>query len=793
MAVTADLWNAALHNAGFTGTVPDMKKQWLEGVGGTNPQIGDTLYLSGNENTVGSIRFIVNDSGFAEVQKQTDPGLWQAASFMTGSATLWVGHNVGLAAMGKHMAIENADGNMHFYAHSEFDLTTGMSTGQASMLNAYQHMVSYPFQIDDSGDWQGTSFDHVRVGTMHTLHHAVTFKFGATVPTTPISVRVYKGGSDTDPMIFKYTFPITGALPNDYFKFDLPGHLEFEKGTTYLIRYTSDEVFSLKTNAAVTEPYFHSDFSLVRDEGMFQTPSYVDGDMYSNGQWMVHDRKIYACNTTGIQTGTFTSNAAKWDILGTGSISSLHWSETAGNLQNVTGPTSMKFNDTTRDRFVVDNTGTLLTSPDGTTVVDVSNAGTSITGNVGIGIVTPSTRLDIDGSINPGGDSLRLRSGDNTDPADSNQIVLSYNGGVNYSHAIKSRHSSGTGFGNAIDFYVWNQGVDLSTDVGTLHTMSLENGKVGIGVTNPDTKLQVAGDIKTDTGIIKTGANTFEIAHESYADPVLEGDFLADTAQFHTRLGVGSPPDQAMLEVHSASITTDNILQVSGTSLTTGNVAAFHSGSDSTLNRELVHIHNSSALATGVTVLGLTQDSTGLALDCDGDAYFQKDVAIDGVFSVKDGEIVATGAMAAISSPNGTHVVLADNNRVDITATTLFNVNDNTRDRMIIDNIDTKIVSPNGVKTLEVSNTVVRVVENTVHRLDIDGGDSILRSPDGSKHVGVSNLRGTEMSGPLVVADTYVFLGDVDTDGSWRFRVVGAQLVFDRREAGAWVQKSTMG
>lgn len=34
------------------------------------------------------------------------------------------------------------------------------------------------------------------------------------------------------------------------------------------------------------------------------------------------------------------------------------------------------------------------------------------------------------------------------------------------------------------------------------------------------------------------------------------------------------------------------------------------------------------------------------------------------------------------------------------------------------------------------------------------------------------------------------YIGDENTDGSWRFTISGTELVVERRESGVWVQKS---
>jgi len=116
--------------------------------------------------------------------------------------------------------------------------------------------------------------------------------------------------------------------------------------------------------------------------------------------------------------------------------------------------------------------------------------------------VVPSASLNV-GCSKDHPSALKLISGNAgynvavKDKVALNQVVLSYYYDDQYRHAIKTRHNGNDGKGNAIDFYVWDKGKDQSTAVGTLHTLSLNNGKVGIGgITDPDAHLEVNGDIK---------------------------------------------------------------------------------------------------------------------------------------------------------------------------------------------------------------------------------------------------------------------------------------------------------
>jgi hypothetical protein len=102
------------------------------------------------------------------------------------------------------------------------------------------------------------------------------------------------------------------------------------------------------------------------------------------------------------------------------------------------------------------------------------------TGLVGIGTNAPTTAmLDVAAATH----ALRLRAGGGSTDVVDNQILMSYDGTTSYTHAIKTRHNSGSPNQNAIDFYVWNQGVDAVGTVGTQQVFTVDGANTGsIGV-----------------------------------------------------------------------------------------------------------------------------------------------------------------------------------------------------------------------------------------------------------------------------------------------------------------------
>ena len=110
-------------------------------------------------------------------------------------------------------------------------------------------------------------------------------------------------------------------------------------------------------------------------------------------------------------------------------------------------------------------------------------------GNVGIGTSQPGAKLDVAGNLRVGGGEF---AGGNSW---GRQIILA-GPDPSASHVIRTRHSSGLGSGNAIDFYVWDAGKPSKDGIGTLQTMTLDSGKVGIGtgINGLNNKLEVKGN-----------------------------------------------------------------------------------------------------------------------------------------------------------------------------------------------------------------------------------------------------------------------------------------------------------
>jgi hypothetical protein len=148
-------------------------------------------------------------------------------------------------------------------------------------------------------------------------------------------------------------------------------------------------------------------------------------------------------------------------------------------------------------------------------------------GNVGIGTTNPTEYLSITGQNSGNKPSLGLHNGNsNTTFNNGAQIAFGYSGTNRYQHFIHTRHNSANA-DNAIDFYTSDGTQNNTVTSGSIHTMSLVSGNVGIGTSNPSYKLDVIGGLtRIDNCFVGRGYNIYDYcqfrhqsltSHDDYA------------------------------------------------------------------------------------------------------------------------------------------------------------------------------------------------------------------------------------------------------------------------------------
>ncbi|MCP4631769.1 MAG: hypothetical protein GY855_02505, partial [candidate division Zixibacteria bacterium] len=321
-----------------TSTAPDTDTtNWIvSGVQGEN--IAEFVYLKGNLSTDGSIRFSTfADSGDGIFQIR-ESGVWQPATMEFGTGSVFLGPRVGLAAFGHHVGTEDTYANhMHLHSHNVFN--GELTTLGARIIKATSYVENIPLQGDYSGDVFTTNIEFTNTPPANMAFKNVKMKTGSSTITQPIRIQVWQGTDDTGPKIFDQVYPVSDFPTSSDISLVAKGWIQVNNGVTNFLRFSSDANMSFKTNAAMTMPYMAVNASYVQENDMLSNTPWVSGATFTVGQWAVQDEKIYICNTAGVQTGTFASNIALWDLLS--SEGNDYWSRTGTVLSPKTAGDSV--------------------------------------------------------------------------------------------------------------------------------------------------------------------------------------------------------------------------------------------------------------------------------------------------------------------------------------------------------------------------------------------------------------------------------------------------------------------
>lgn len=387
--------------------------QGRKSVAWVNPQ--GYVYINGTANINGSRRFSIDeDTGNSVIEKLIDD-LWQPASFETGPNSLWVGRNVGIAGVGHHLVTESADGHLHFHAHSEYDEETCITDAQ--IVNVYQFTERLVYQPDESGSWTGTNYEFISPAPEHTIVSKGYLKTDTTAATKPVRIQTWTGTDDTGDLIFNQWYPASNFPASSEIDIEYAGALEFVTGNNYFTRYSSEADFSMKMNAAGTFPWVAADLGMVREENLLQTKGWVSEDTWTEKDYFIDGRKIYVCNVTGVQTGTWEDNSDKWDILSDkGYVDSfdnkaLKTGIISGGALSIASSTTIS---------IAPGTGIILDSTDASNIIRTDVSWDEVLGY--------SPNLSLDGSniilVDSSGTISDIRNVDKTDETYRDYIIL---------------------------------------------------------------------------------------------------------------------------------------------------------------------------------------------------------------------------------------------------------------------------------------------------------------------------------------------------------------------------------
>ena len=446
----------------------------------------EDVYIAGFEDIDDSKRIALDpDTDIPRIEKRVD-GIWQPGSFEIAAGTLWVGKDAALSGVGHRLATESADGSiMHLHVQSEFD--GEISTRDAHLAHIYNFVERMVLQSDDSNSWTGSSWESTSYSPYSTLSKKIYFKTGSVAATQPVRFRMYRGTDDTGILIFDQTYPASLFPADSEIELDLKGYLEFKNGTTYFNKISSSADLSLKVKADSSGIWLAVDMSFVREDNLLQTKPWTDGDNWNEGDYFIDSRKIYICNTTGVQTGTFASNSDKWGEFGDAHESTYDhsnydtaysWGDHAGlydPLGSATSAVATHESNCNHSNYLVNNA-------DDETTGTLTAANLISNNDLGVGIASPERMCHVQGrnatfridrdANSPAVMMHRFPSGDFTTPLKGFMFGVKAYGEDDGEFFIIDYHQNVTGGGDA-RFLINN------------------TGQIGINASTPDTQLHV--------------------------------------------------------------------------------------------------------------------------------------------------------------------------------------------------------------------------------------------------------------------------------------------------------------
>ncbi len=265
------------------------------------------------DGTAGSIQFERDPiTGHLTVTQNTDD-IFSPGSLELGPQSLYLGKRGSVGIAGTSLMTEIVDGTFGFIPHTAFD--GELSTRDTHVIDAYDFNTRVVINSDFSSAVVASTFEFTIVGAGHTMISKAYFKTDTTSATEPVRVRVWQGTDDTGDLIYDHTFPATDFPASVETYVLIGGFFEVELGVSYFICVDSDANFSLKMDVTDTDAWFAIDAISVHDDDMLQTKEWISGDTFTEGQFKVDGNLAYVCNVDGVQSGTFASNIAKWDVL----------------------------------------------------------------------------------------------------------------------------------------------------------------------------------------------------------------------------------------------------------------------------------------------------------------------------------------------------------------------------------------------------------------------------------------------------------------------------------------------
>lgn len=225
---------------------PNTQRPSGTNVGVFNP--GETVYVTGNDFTDGSIRLIVDDAAENVEFQFRASGVWNVTGIQIAAASIFLGWSLKLSGAGEWLQTsELVSGDTSLIPHV-FYTDAGTGTVHSPVLGA--KVIKNILQPDDSDEVTGTLLSIDVTGTDDTLLSKAYFRVGSIGSTSPVMITL-RAGSSTGAIFWQENFPTsTFGTANSEVAIELESLVEASVGEDIYVEMASDNTISLKSNAS---------------------------------------------------------------------------------------------------------------------------------------------------------------------------------------------------------------------------------------------------------------------------------------------------------------------------------------------------------------------------------------------------------------------------------------------------------------------------------------------------------------------------------------------------------------
>lgn len=210
------------------------------------------LYIVGDANTDGSIRFQFTDPDTTAHIESRVNGVWNDTGLRFSSSSVRLGRDMIISAVAGFIETVNPSATAghvrSLIPHIEFDELGTLEPPHMPILNALQSFDVFtgPAVGEIINTTIGQSLAQIPSRVLEQTVHEV----GSIAATAPVTVSFYTGNDNTGFLFNRLNIPASQFIANQPLIIDYGDDFGFEGGISIFQEFTSTDPFSLKTNSS---------------------------------------------------------------------------------------------------------------------------------------------------------------------------------------------------------------------------------------------------------------------------------------------------------------------------------------------------------------------------------------------------------------------------------------------------------------------------------------------------------------------------------------------------------------